>query len=49
MEEKYKGNVNRGTQCSRYDEYGVPIPEYLDDLSLTGPLSLEIEGESEAD
>ena len=44
--------VNRGTQCNKYDKYGVPIPEYLEEGLLTGPLSLElegIEGEAEAD
>ena len=43
--------INRGTQCNKYDEYGVPIPAYLEGFEGTGgltsgPLSLEL-GDSE--
>jgi hypothetical protein len=47
-EKKYPNNINRGVQCYTYDEWGVPIPEYLEGYEegtiLPGPQSLELPG-----
>lgn len=44
--------VNRGTQCYKYDEYGVPIPDYVEGFEdgpmAVGPHSLTLVGEEVA-